>query len=82
MLLLSSIAIVFASLALFGQYVAAFNPYEFDRKAAQCTAVRRGAQPSETTIYLSEFHVCLCRLVFEMNLKNTLMSIPLRRRRS
>jgi len=59
-------ASVFASLALFSLGVVAFNPYKYDRKTAQCIAVRRGAEPLEMKIDLSEYETCLATISYEL----------------
>lgn len=51
-------AALFTIFTLFHHGAVGFNPYEYDRKTAQCMAVRRGAEPAEVKINLSKY-VCL-----------------------
>jgi hypothetical protein len=61
-------ASVFASLALFSLGAEAFNPYKYDRKTAQCIAIRRGAEPLEMKIDLSEYSTWQTDISYELEL--------------
>lgn len=58
---------LFMIVSLLASFAVAFNPYKYDRKAAQCIAVRRGPEPLEMKIDLSMYELCLANLSPEID---------------